>query len=647
MKKTLYSLLFAAAALAGCDDDNLPEASFDLFQVTKVTAVAGDESAIVEWAPQAGKPAPTEYYVTWTADDPDVTGGSESVAADILRLEVTGLVNDCAYTFTVQSRYADGLAMKVSAVCTPKTTRFPVTDMKAMAGDSRAYITWTAPDTQLPYSYRLVVETADAAARTVEVDAAATSCLVDGLTNGTQYTFTMTCIYAHGLSESASVNATPGQIDPITVTSTSLRQFELCTFEYNPAYFVSGEIAAVAWDFGNGDRTTDAKALYCYPATGDYTVTLTVTYADGTFETASVAIRVDVFAWSSVAGVGYQKSSAIVFSVDGQTLYTASQTDKKLFAIHAVTGEIRWSVATAAATYGAGPAVGADGMIYFGTEDDEGSFYAITPAGVTKWSKQLGGKVKASPAVTSEGVVYALTDGGRLYALNAATGNEKWSAVQSGNAGGVVVDRDGTVLIGTSTGIWAYTAEGSLKWACDTAHAVTERGGSLALNDGILYATLKSKGGCAAVDTSTGKTLWTSPTTLGDCYHPVVDADGTVYFCEKSGYLYAVDKSGATKWSDQTDKNYIYSGFALGADGKAYISQYASPFGLLSFDRGGSRTLVTTIGAQTMSPVSIGPDRRIYYMTNGTITALDAGVELAGTGWPMRGGNRQGNNSLK
>ena len=648
MKKYLFGLLAAVAALGtGCSDDNLPEASFSLFQVETVKATAGDGGATIEWTPQEGKPAPVEYYVSWTADDSEVAGGAESVSPDTRRLTVKGLVNDCAYTFSVQSRYAGGLAMKVSAVCTPKSTRMPASNFKAMAGDKRAFLSWTAPDTQLEYSYRIDVSAGGEPVKSVEAASSETSKLIEGLTNGTAYTFTLTCVYAHGDSESVEVSATPGEIDPITVTSTTLRRFELCTFEYNPAYFVQGEIVSVHWEFGDGNTSDETIASYCYPEPGNYTVRLTVTYKGGATEQAEIRITVEGYAWSSVSGTGYQKSSNIVFAPDGQTLYTLSQTDKKLFAVNAITGQIRWEYATSAATYGSGPAVGADGTVYFGTEDSDGSFYAVSASGALKWKKTLGAAVKASPAVTSDGVVYALANGGLLFALDAASGAEKWSAVQSGDAGGVAVDRDGTVYFGTSKGIWAYSESGSLKWTCDTAHAVTERGGSLAIGGQILYATLKSKGGCAAIDTATGRTLWKFASQAGDSYHPVVDGDGTVYFCEKSGYLYAVDRNGSEKWIDQTDKNYIYSGFALGADGKVYISQYASPFNLLSFDASGARNVVMTIGAQTMSPVSIGPDNRLYYGLNGSVAAYEIGCSLATEGWPMRGCNTQGTNSLK
>ena len=48
-----------------------------------------------------------------------------------------------------------------------------------------------------------------------------------------------------------------------------------------------------------------------------------------------------------------------------------------------------------------------------------------------------------------------------------------------------------------------------------------------------------------------------------------------------------------------------------------------------------------------MSPVSIGPDGRVYYGLNGSISAYDIAASLAAEGWPMRGGNMQGSNSLK
>ena len=96
--------------MAACTED-LKEASFNLFQVAEVTATAGDECATVAWASQEGKPDPIEYLVNWTADDPEISGGTKTVGPAIHELLVDGLTNDCAYTFAVQARYEDGLSM--------------------------------------------------------------------------------------------------------------------------------------------------------------------------------------------------------------------------------------------------------------------------------------------------------------------------------------------------------------------------------------------------------------------------------------------------------------------------------------------------------------------------------------------------------
>ena len=572
MKNILFWALSGAVLLAGCSKDQLPQASFDRFQVETVTATAGDGTATVSWTAQAEKPQPLDYCVSWTPDNAQLAGGEATVDAGQHSLTVDGLVNDCTYTFAVQARYASGLSMKVTAFATPKSTRIAASNFKAMAGDGRVFLSWVAPETTLEYTYRLVVSSASDSDRTLTVDSGETSCLVEGLTNDRAYTFALTCVYAHGDSETLTVAATPGLIDPFVVTPTSsadlasLRQFELCSFEYNPAYFVRGTVASVRWDFGDGGTSDEEIPLYAFAKTGTWTVTLTVTYEDQSTDTATREITVSGLAWSTYPNAGYQKASQIAFTPDGQTLYTISQTDKKLIAVNAITGQTRWSYTTDAATYGAGPSV----------------------------------------------------------------------------------DADGTVYIGTSTGIWAYTASGQQKWATATAYAVTERGGSLALHDGVLYAVLKaSSKGCVAVNTSDGSELWHYETTNGDCYHPAVDGEGTVYFCEKNGYLYAVKRDGSLKWEDKSATSYIYSGFALDEVGTAYISQYVSPFSLLAFDASGARSEYTSIGSQTMSPVTIGPDQRLYYGKNGEFGAIGLPRPAATSGWPMRGGNAQGSNSLK
>lgn len=645
MKKFLLNimLLTGLAFAVGCSDD-LATANFSQYQVEDVSAVSGDETVTLSWTPQDGKPAPQEYYITWTTSSSE-GGGSKSVESSATSTVIDGLTNGVIYTFGVQARYAEGLSQKLTTSCQPKTTRIPVSEYKAMAGDKRVYITWVEPVTNLAYTYSLQI-TADGVNETVSIPSGNTSYLAENLTNGVEYTFTMTCVYPHGLSEAVSAKATPGETSPISVLPTTPHRYELAKLEYNPAYFVQGDVASVLWQFEDGTTSTSTQATYFFPKAGVNTVKITVTYVSGKTETASMDVEVLPFAWATVSGTGYQKASNIVFSNDGQTFYTIGQTTKAIYAVSAITGQISWQYSTASATYGAGPVVAPNGYVIFGTEDSNGTLYALSENGTLRWSVQLGSAVKASPAVTSDGVVYALNNGGTLYAIDLTSGDVKWKASQAGAAGGVAVDKDGTIYMGTASGVWAYTSTGSLKWSCDVAHKVTERGGSLAIGDGILYATLKSKGGVAAINTSTGKTMWTYKSEQNDCYHPVVDASGTVYFCEKNGGLYAVTKNGSLKWRACSTLSFIYNGFSLGDDGCAYISEYVSPFALLKVDSSGNASQLTT-SAQTMSPIAIGPDNRIYCGLNGSVAAYDASVGLANSTWPTRGANYQGTNSLK
>ncbi|WP_295732109.1 PQQ-binding-like beta-propeller repeat protein [uncultured Muribaculum sp.] len=641
-------MVAAALAFTACEDETNYSASFDRFELDEVTATPGDESVTLLWTPQEGKPSPVSYYITWSASGASDSAGETEVDGNTTSATIQGLTNDLMYNFAVQSRYPSGLARRITTSATPKTTRIPVSGFKAMAGDKRAFLSWTAPETGLSHSYEIEVSSTDAVSKTLTAAQGAESMLINDLVNDTEYEFAITVIYSHGKSETLRSSATPGQISPIAVSPENPHPYELCKLEYNPAYFVAGTIASVEWSVDGKAISTAETATHLFATPGSNIVTITVTYTDGSSETGSITVDVQEFAWSEMAGAGYQKASNFAFSPDGQTLYSISQSTKTLLAINAITGEIRWQQTLAAATYGAGIAVGPDGKVYLGTEDGAGTLYAFTPNGTVKWQASMGKAVKAAPAVTSDGVVYALCDGAKLIAYDAADGAHKWTADLSGNAGGVAVDAAGNIYAGTSSGIWAYSPAGTRLWQSADAHKVTERGGSLAIDSsrGVIFATLKGKGGVAAVDMASGATKWTYASEYNDCYHPVVDAQGTVYFNEKNGALYAVTYAGTLKWKYSAGLGYTYSGFAIGADSHAYITQYASPFAVLDIAPDGSATVLTNI-AQTMSPVCIGPDARLYYGLNGSIATFNIGILPATEGWPCRGGNIHGTNSLK
>uniref|UniRef100_UPI00260F5384 fibronectin type III domain-containing protein n=1 Tax=uncultured Duncaniella sp. TaxID=2768039 RepID=UPI00260F5384 len=413
----LITLAFSAGlALTSCSDEMDYSAPLTRFEVDGVSVTPGDESALLTWQPQADKPEPVSYLISWVSGSADGNGGSDEIGGNVTSYTVLGLTNDVAYTFSVQARYPDGLARKISVTAAPKTTRIPVGDFKAVAGDKCVFLSWTSPETSLSYTSEIVVTQNGNPVKTVECAKGESSTLVQDLTNDLEYTFTITNVYDHGRSVSLSSSAVPGHITPITCMPESPRPFEICQLEYNPAFFVQGTIASVEWKVEGVVVSKDSKITYLFTHPGVIPVTITVTFTNGQTASGTIDVEVQPFAWTEFPNAGYQKASNFAFSPDGQTLYSISQSTKVLYAIDAIAGTVKWQHTFDAATYGAGVAVGKDGKIYFGTEDKDGTLYAFMPSGTVRWTAKMGAAVKAAPAVTSDGVVYALCDGAKLKA---------------------------------------------------------------------------------------------------------------------------------------------------------------------------------------------------------------------------------------
>ena len=49
MKKIIYSLLFVITAVCAACDEELPKASFDLYELKTLTATAGDMNVALSW----------------------------------------------------------------------------------------------------------------------------------------------------------------------------------------------------------------------------------------------------------------------------------------------------------------------------------------------------------------------------------------------------------------------------------------------------------------------------------------------------------------------------------------------------------------------------------------------------------------------
>ena len=654
MKKILYSLLFIFTVIFTACEEDLPKASFDLYELKSLTATAGDMNVTLSWEAYENA-RPNEYLILWTSGSSDAEGGEMTVDAKTMTATINNLVNDVAYTFSVQPRYAGGLASKTTAACTPKNARYPISDLTAAAGNERVRLRWTKPASERFTRYQVTVNPGN---QIINLDdTSLEEYIVDGLTNDQEYTFNVVCVYPTGNSIAVETSATPGLIYPI-LASTELVVWEPSTFAYNDMYFMAGEVKSVSWDFGDGTTSGENNPVHAFATTGTYTVAVTVTYVNNTTESGSLTVTVGNYKWNSVdlnfGGLtGYVKTSNPVFSPDGKTMYIPTSTPAgHLFAIDVVSGEFKWVFAISQITYGGGALVAPDGTIYQCVRKNTiDNVYAINPNGTQKWAVKLDAEIGAFPALSADGVLYCLTNKSTLYALDASSGAIKWQQSLDGATGSAVaIDKAGNVYAGTSAAIYSFKPNKEQNWKLEEVN-VTEQA-TFALKDQVLYATLKN-GGLVAVDMTNGTKKWTYPTTKGDAYFPIADKNGNVYFTEKgSQTVHAVNASGSKIWEKNVGNNLNYSGGALSTDGILYIGTQSNNKVLGLDITNGNIVFEETVGQQVMAAVSIGPDRRLYCGTIGSnnigsIKAFAVNKTLATDSWSIRGGDIQGTNRQK
>ena len=654
MKKILYSLLFIFTVIFTACEEDLPKASFDLYELKSLTATAGDMNVTLSWEAYENA-RPNEYLILWTSGSSDAEGGEMTVDAKTMTATINNLVNDVAYTFSVQPRYAGGLASKTTAACTPKNARYPISDLTAAAGNERVRLRWTKPASERFTRYQVTVNPGN---QIINLDdTSLEEYIVDGLTNDQEYTFNVVCVYPTGNSIAVETSATPGLIYPI-LASTELVVWEPSTFAYNDMYFMAGEVKSVSWDFGDGTTSGENNPVHAFATTGTYTVAVTVTYVNNTTESGSLTVTIGNYKWNSVdlnfGGLtGYVKTSNPVFSPDGKTIYIPTSTPAgHLFAIDVVSSEFKWVFAISQITYGGGALVAPDGTIYQCVRNATiNNVYAINPNGTQKWAVKLDAAIGAFPALSADGVLYCLTNKSTLYALDASSGAIKWQQSLDGATGSAVaIDKAGNVYAGTSAAIYSFKPNKEQNWKLEEVN-VTEQA-TFALKDQVLYATLKN-GGLVAVDMTNGTKKWTYPTTKGDAYFPIADKNGNVYFTEKgSQTVHAVNASGSKIWEKNVGNNLNYSGGALSTDGILYIGTQSNNKVLGLDITNGNIVFEETVGQQVMAAVSIGPDRRLYCGTIGSnnigsIKAFAVNKTLATDSWSIRGGDIQGTNRQK
>jgi hypothetical protein len=225
-----------ALAAAGFPDSLMVTAAVVPDAPSNVVAVAGDAQATVTWdAPvDDGGDALTSYTVTAQPG-----GATASVDGATTQAVVTGLANGTAYSFTVVATngVGDSAPSTPSDPVTPLGPPAAPTNVVAIASDSSATVMWSAPasDGGSPITGYTITSAPDGV--TVTVDATATSATVEGLTNGTAYTFTVvaTNVLGDGPASDPSAAVVPATVPDAPANVVAVAADSSATVSWTPA----------------------------------------------------------------------------------------------------------------------------------------------------------------------------------------------------------------------------------------------------------------------------------------------------------------------------------------------------------------------------------------------------------------------------
>ena len=180
------------------------------------------------------------------------------------------------------------------------------------------------------------------------------------------------------------------------------------------------------------------------------------------------------------------------------TVYVGS-FNGSMYALDAVTGELRWSFATGDVVRW--QATVAHGLVYFGSVDRH--VYALDAAtGELRWRYETEGPQWIGPVV-ADGLVYAGVGQRHLYALDAATGALRWQHESEADRLRLPVVSHGVVYVSANKDF------------------------SEAYQQGQNIESIRHHGYVTGLDARTGRPLW-QYRTEGDPSIPIV-VDGVVY----------------------------------------------------------------------------------------------------------------------
>jgi len=258
---------------------------------TGLTITYQPTALIVRWvAPANTGGSPLTGYITTlsTVGLPDVV---LTIPSYSLTTTFSGLTTGTTYTISIVSKTLGGTSIPATITASPGTVPAPPTNLIATPADSSASISWTPPaGTVTGYSVKIQPGSA-LLTQTVNTPYAS----FRGLTNGTQYTFTVFAINSVGLSQGAGITTTPATFPgKVTNIVTSISTSSITVTWNAPSY--TGGVPLTGYSITNGITTQDLgprdilSAIFSGLTNGTpYTFTVNATNIVGSSSTSITA----------------------------------------------------------------------------------------------------------------------------------------------------------------------------------------------------------------------------------------------------------------------------------------------------------------------------------------------------------------------
>jgi len=401
--------------------------------------------------------------------------------------------------------------------------RHQVTDLTATPGDEEVLLSWSMPEGWNPTDFLVYYTDTDSETVTMCTDGKM-NCTVDGLVNGTQYTFYVQAVYGKLVSNPIAVLGRPATTRfPVTdltadtgdafVTlawtkpATTIRSYTL--FYYNEDTPDNVEQRTL-------DKETTTVTLEGLTNDKNYYFSLVANYEKGASEPATAKAMPTRAVPYVLDRDKAAKNQPITFTFNTEGYPTA--TDVKWTFPGGVVKEgtvVKYGLGTVG-TQTVQLNATIDGNVRSWKLEVEIREYVVYSTDWAQDGSNYNGFKGTCPVFSPDGkTVYIVTFNklSALYAFDVVTGNEKWRYVPAANAGSynmlTVNPVTGDIYYGTTSAgqFYAVTPEGELKWTFTEAGSM--KSAAPAVNaDGTAVYICDALGNAFAIDAASGQKRW-------------------------------------------------------------------------------------------------------------------------------------------